>query len=169
MKVYENDTCQRIPIVYVDGCSYHVENNGGKEWVAGIGNACLNDTLEPSTDYKIGPRSSKVAELMAVYQAILTAVHHQLNGLVIITDSDYVRNGFMEHLINLKNRGMLCANNKPLKHAKLIQSIDDLVNSSAMTSYWKKVRGHSKIEGPDKTGNDLTDELAKTGALQGDS
>ncbi|XP_069488678.1 ribonuclease H-like [Ambystoma mexicanum] len=153
-KVYEEDTCQGIPTVYMDGCSYHVYSNGEKELLAGIWNAWVNDTLEPSAGKKIGPRSSQVAELMANYQAILTAVHHQLNELVIITDSDYVRSGFVEHLINWKNRGMLCANNKPLKHAQLIQSIDDQVTSNEMTIHWKKIRNNSKIEWPDKTGND---------------
>ncbi|XP_069506237.1 ribonuclease H-like [Ambystoma mexicanum] len=105
---------------------------------------------------------------MAVYQAILTSVHHQLNELVIITHFDYVSNGFVEHLINWKNRGMLCANNKPLKHAKLIQSIDDLMTYKEMAIYWKKIRSHSRVEGPDKTENDLADNLAKTRALQGD-
>ncbi|XP_069463372.1 ribonuclease H-like [Ambystoma mexicanum] len=167
-KVYEEDTCQGIPTVYVDGCSCHVDSNGGKELVAGIGNDWVNDTPDPSAGYKIGLRSSQVAELMAVYQAILTAVHHKLKELVIITDSDYVRNGFVEHLINWKNRGIFCANNKPLKHSKLIQSIGDLVTINEMTIYWKKIRGHSKREAPDKTGNDLTDQLAKTRALQWD-
>ncbi|XP_069486318.1 ribonuclease H-like [Ambystoma mexicanum] len=123
---------------------------------------------KPSSGYKRGSRSSQVTELMVVHQAILTAVHHQLKELVIITDSNYVRNGFVEHLINWKNRVILCVNNKPLKHRKLIQLIDDLVASNEMTIYWKKIRGQSKIEGPDKTGNDLADQLAKTGAIHWD-
>ncbi|XP_069467489.1 ribonuclease H-like [Ambystoma mexicanum] len=135
-KVYEEETCHGKHTVSVDWCSYHVDSNSNKLLVGGIGNAWMNDTPEPSVGYKIGPRSSQVAELIAVYQAILTAVHHQLNELVIITDSDYVRNEFVERLINWKNRGMLCANNRPLKHAKLIQSIGDLVTSNEMTIYW---------------------------------
>ncbi|XP_069460636.1 ribonuclease H-like [Ambystoma mexicanum] len=125
--------------------------------MAGIGNAWMKDTLEPSAGYKIGTQNSQVAEFMSIYQDILTEVHHKFNALVIMTDYDYFRNGLVEQLINWKNRGMLCANTKPLKHAKLIQSIVDLMNSNEMTIYWKKIRGHSKIEGPDKTGNDLAD------------
>ncbi|XP_069463381.1 ribonuclease H-like [Ambystoma mexicanum] len=155
--VYEEDKCQGMPTVYVDVCSYHVDNNGEKDLVAGIGNAWVNDALESSTVYKIGPRSSEVVELMAVHQAILTAVQHQLHKLVIITDTDYIRNGFVEHLVNWKTRGMLCANNKPLKHGKLIQNIDDLVTSRGMTIYWKNIKDHSRIKGPDKTGNNLAD------------
>ncbi|XP_069460748.1 ribonuclease H-like [Ambystoma mexicanum] len=109
-----------------------------------------------------------MAELMALYHAILTAVQHRLHKLVIITDSDYVRNGFVVHLINWKTRGMLCTKNKLVKHGKQIQSIDDLVTSNEMAIYWKKIKGHSRIEGPDKTGNDLADQLLKTGAIHGD-
>ncbi|XP_069486325.1 ribonuclease H-like [Ambystoma mexicanum] len=140
-KIYEENTCQGIPTVYVEWCSYHVDNHGVKELVAGIANAWVNDAPEPSAGYKISPRSSQVAELMAVHKAIITAMQHQLQELVIITDSDYVRNGFVEHLINWKNRGMLCAN-KPLKHehGKCIQAIDDLVTSKEMTIYWKKIK-----------------------------
>ncbi|XP_069486189.1 ribonuclease H-like [Ambystoma mexicanum] len=150
-----------MPTVYVDGCSYHVDNSGEKEMVAGIGNAWVNDVPESSSWYKIGPQSSQVAELMTVHQAILTAMEHRLNKVVIITDSDYVRNVFVEHQINWKARGILCAKNKPLKHGKLIQSIDDLVTSNEMTIYWKKIKGHSRIEGPDKTRNYLDDQLPK--------
>ncbi|XP_069486296.1 ribonuclease H-like [Ambystoma mexicanum] len=132
-KVYEEDTCQGIPTVKAEGCSYQVDNNGVKELVAGIGNAWVNYTSEPSAGYKIGPRNSQVAELMVVNQVTLTAAHNQFKELVIITDSDYVRNGLVEHLMNWKNQGMLSLNNKPIKHGKLIKSIDDLVTSNEMT------------------------------------
>ncbi|XP_069482612.1 ribonuclease HI-like [Ambystoma mexicanum] len=102
---------------------------------------------------------------MAVYQAILTAAHHQFKELVRITDSDYVMNGFVEQLINWKNRGMLLANHKPLKHGKLIQLNLNLVTSNEMTIYCKKRRSHSKIERPDKNVNDLADQLVNTKAL----
>ncbi|XP_069502332.1 ribonuclease H-like [Ambystoma mexicanum] len=134
-KGYEEAKCKGMPTVYVDGCSYHVDNNGERELVAGVGNARVNDAPEPSAGYKIGPRSSQAAELMAVHQAILAAVQNQPHKLVIITDSDYVWNGFVEHLVNRKTRGMLCANKKPLKHGKLLQNLDDLVASSGMTIY----------------------------------
>ncbi|XP_069460666.1 ribonuclease H-like [Ambystoma mexicanum] len=167
-KVYEEDKCEGIPTVYVDGWSYHVDNNGEKELVAGIGNAWMNDAREPSDGYKIGPGSSQVAELMAVHQAIFTSVQHKLHKLVIITDSVYVRNGFMEHRVNWKTKGMLCANNKPIKHGKLIENIDDLVTSNGMTINWKKIKGHSRIQGTNKTRNDQAGQLAKTVAIQGD-
>ncbi|XP_069460635.1 ribonuclease H-like [Ambystoma mexicanum] len=135
-KVYEEEACQGMPTVYVDRCSYIDDNNGEKELVISVWNA----------GYKIGPRSSQVAELMVVHQAILTAVQHRLHKLVIITHSYYVRNQFVEHLINWKTRGMLCANNKALKLGKLIKFIDDLVTSNEMTIDWKKIKGHSRIE-----------------------
>ena len=36
-----------------------------------------------------------------------------------------------------------------------------------MQVYWKKVRGHSHVPGQDKELNDLTDSLAKQGAMHG--
>ncbi|XP_069502351.1 cadherin-related family member 4 [Ambystoma mexicanum] len=56
-KVYEEDKCQGMPTVYVDGCSYHVHNNRERELVDGIGNAWVNDAPEPSARYKIGPQT----------------------------------------------------------------------------------------------------------------
>ncbi|XP_069482572.1 ribonuclease H-like [Ambystoma mexicanum] len=123
-KVYEEDKCKGMPKVYMDGCSYHVDNNGEKELVAGVGNAWVNER------YKIGVCSSQVAELNAVHQNILTVVQHQLHKLVIINDSVYVRNGFVEDLINWRTRGMLCANSKPIKYGKLIHIIPDMVTSN---------------------------------------
>ncbi|KAJ8369472.1 hypothetical protein SKAU_G00095000 [Synaphobranchus kaupii] len=36
-----------------------------------------------------------------------------------------------------------------------------------MTTYWKKVKGHSQVPGPDKDSNDEADRLAKAGSLDG--
>ncbi|XP_064414979.1 uncharacterized protein LOC106705717 [Latimeria chalumnae] len=52
-----------------------------------------------------------------------------------------------------------------IKHADLILAIEQLVTVHDMTVYWKGVKGHSKVKGPDKEGNDLADKLAKEGAI----
>ena len=45
---------------------------------------------------------------------------------------------------------------------------DHLVESHDMQVYWKKVRGHSRVPGPDKDLNDQADTLAKQGAVNGE-
>ncbi|XP_067430214.1 protein NYNRIN-like isoform X2 [Thunnus thynnus] len=59
------------------------------------------------------------------------------------------------------------ARNKEVKHSELFLACDRLVIDHGMTVYWKKVKGHSQISGPDKDGNDEADRLAKLGAEQG--
>ncbi|KAG7514121.1 ribonuclease H-like [Solea senegalensis] len=59
------------------------------------------------------------------------------------------------------------ARNKEVKHSELFLTCDGLVTGHGITLYWKKVKGHSRIDGPDKEGNDEADRLAKLGAEQG--
>ena len=59
------------------------------------------------------------------------------------------------------------ARGKEVKHSSLFLTCDKIVSEHGMDVYWKKVKGHSQIPGPDKTGNDEADRLAKAGALDG--
>ncbi|CAN0062018.1 unnamed protein product [Lampetra planeri] len=42
-----------------------------------------------------------------------------------------------------------------------------MVQNKDMKIFWKKVKGHSKIPGQEKTGNDQADAIAKVGSLEG--
>ncbi len=76
---------------------------------------------------------------------------------------------FTCHLTGWKWNGFKTANNKPVKQQELFQASDAIVTEHDIIIYWKKVRGHSRQPGQDKDLNDQTNDLAKAGALHGES
>ena len=59
------------------------------------------------------------------------------------------------------------ARNKEVMHSELFLTCDQLVTDKGLIVYWKKVKGHSQVAGPDRDGNDEADRLAKLGADEG--
>jgi ribonuclease HI len=74
----------------------------------------------------------------------------------LTTDSQYVKQGITEWLINWKKRGWKTANNKPVKNQDLWERLDAEVSRHRVTWHW--VRGHS---GHDE--NERADVLANRG------
>lgn len=146
---------------YVDGCSYN--HNGTLK--AGAGVVWLNDRPCQPQMFRHGQNTSQFAELAAILIALETAAQHRITQLLICTDSNYARLSFMCHLPIWKDNGFCISNNKPVKLKDLILACNNIVTANDMHVYWKKVRGHSKLPGPDKLYNDQTDALAKDGAL----
>ncbi|XP_053327932.1 uncharacterized protein LOC128502195 [Spea bombifrons] len=167
-KAYDEEYCRPLSCVYIDGCSYHITIDNERKLVAGIGITWTGDYPNISVGYSIGPKSSQIAELCAVYKTVQMAIEYGVKEFVIITDSNYVRNSFVEYLPSWKRNQMLRSNNKPVKHGKLFCEIDELVIKYGLTIYWKKTKGHSKIQSIDKEGNDLADSLAKQAAINGE-
>ncbi|XP_040269549.1 ribonuclease H-like [Bufo bufo] len=139
-----------------------------RKLVAGIGITWTDEFPNISVGYSICAKSSQVAELAAVYQTVKIGIEHNIKEFVIVTDSNYVRNSFVEYMPTWKRNHMLRSNNKPVKHGKLFCAIDELVQGNELTVYWIKTKGHSKTQNIDKEGNDLADKLAKQGAINGD-
>lgn len=92
----------------------------------------------------------------------LTAVIEALKALkrscrvTIHTDSQYVKRGMTEWLVNWKQRNWRTAAKKPVKNADLWQELDELVQEHEVNWVW--VRGHSG-----DPGNEKADELANKG------
>lgn len=116
----------------------------------------------------LGPQTSQYAEIAAILITLELAARHYIEDLLICTDSNYARLSFTCHLQHWKKNGFRTSENKPVKHQNLIQACDYIVINHNIQVYWKKVRGHSRLPGPDKTYNDRTDALAKAGALYED-
>ncbi|CAN0330673.1 unnamed protein product [Lampetra fluviatilis] len=87
--------------------------------------------------------------------------------MVVCTDSNYVQHSFLHHLPIWKKNEMKNYRNKPIHHRELFEAIDKMVQNKDMKIFWKKVKGHSKIPGQEKTGNDQADAIAKVGSLEG--
>ena len=93
-------------------------------------------------------------EMMASIQAL-----SQLSRpceVILTTDSQYVRKGITEWIINWKKRGWKTANKKPVKNSDLWQQLDELVQKHEVTWHW--VKGHSG-----HAENERADELANKG------
>ena len=90
-------------------------------------------------------------ELVAAIQglAILTA-RSKIN---LYTDSQYVRNGITEWILNWKNREWKTASGKPVKNKDLWIELDLIRNQHLVDWHW--VRGHDGNEG-----NERADALA---------
>lgn len=91
--------------------------------------------------------------LIALQQAAKLAIVQ----LVVCSDSNYARHSFISHFPTWKDSGMKNARKREVKHSELFLACDRLVTDLGMTVYWKKVKGHSQIYGPDKEGNDEAD------------
>jgi ribonuclease HI len=74
----------------------------------------------------------------------------------LFTDSQYVRNGIREWLVQWKKRGWKTADKKPVKNQDLWERLDELVTGHDIEWHW--VRGHSGHDG-----NERADALANRG------
>lgn len=76
--------------------------------------------------------------------------------VVLTTDSQYLRKGITEWIINWKQRDWKTANKKPVKNADLWRQLDELTQKHQIN--WNWVKGHSgHVE------NERADELANKG------
>ena len=74
----------------------------------------------------------------------------------LYTDSQYVRKGITEWMINWKKRGWKTAAKKPVKNQDLWQALDEQVQRHTVNWHW--VKGHSG-----DAGNEKADSLANRG------
>lgn len=77
----------------------------------------------------------------------------------LYTDSNYLRNGITQWIVNWKKNGWKTAAKKPVKNADLWQQLDSLVQQYEIEWHW--VKGHSG-----DPGNEKADELANIGIEQ---
>jgi ribonuclease HI len=90
-------------------------------------------------------------ELTAVIEALATI--GQNVGIIITTDSQYVKNGINQWIFNWKKNGWKTAAKQPVKNKDLWIKLDELVQKNDIE--WKWVKGHSG-----HPGNEKADQLA---------
>ena len=93
-------------------------------------------------------------ELMAAIKALQAL--KQSSQVDLYTDSQYVRKGITEWLVNWKRRGWRTAAKKPVKNEDLWRLLDEAVSRHQVAWHW--VKGHSG-----HPGNERADELANEG------
>ena len=96
-------------------------------------------------------------ELLAAIEG-LNFVESKLSS-ILVTDSQYVRKGITEWIVNWKKNGWRTAAKKPVKNADLWQRLDDLAQQRDVE--WRWVKGHSGHRE-----NDIADQLANDGIDQ---
>ena len=131
--------------IYTDGACRGNPGPGG--WGA---------TLEMGAHF----RELSGAEAMTTNNRMeLTAVIAALEALKrpvpikLYTDSEYVRRGITEWLINWKARGWKTADKKPVKNQDLWERLDAVATRHSIEWHW--VKGHSGVPG-----NERVDRLA---------
>tara|TARA_B100000073_G_scaffold206477_1_gene171301 strand:+ start:7381 stop:7839 length:459 start_codon:yes stop_codon:yes gene_type:complete len=110
----------------------------------------LNDETIELKGYSELTTNNKM-ELTAVIKGLESIKNTTL--IEIITDSQYVKNGINEWIINWKNNGWKTASKKNVKNKELWQELDQMVKNFDIK--WKWVRGHSG-----HFGNERADQLA---------
>jgi ribonuclease HI len=98
-------------------------------------------------------------ELTAVIQA-LSALKRPCN-IILYLDSEYVRKGITEWIVNWKTRGWKTASKQAVKNADLWMQLDAFVNSTGHQIEWHWVKGHAG-----NPGNERADALANLGVAQ---
>jgi ribonuclease HI len=93
-------------------------------------------------------------ELMAPIEALASL--KRSCDVVVYLDSEYVRKGITEWIINWHRRGWKTADGKPVKNADLWQRLDAL--RKLHTVEWRWVKGHAG-----DPGNERADMLANKG------
>lgn len=86
--------------------------------------------------------------------------------VVLTTDSQYVKNGITQWIINWKKRGWKTADKKPVKNGDLWRKLDELCELH--TVEWRWVKGHTGHEENERV-DDLAREAASASDLQEDS
>ncbi len=97
-------------------------------------------------------------EMTASIQALAQLKHSC--EVVLTTDSQYLRKGITEWIVNWKKRGWKTASKKPVKNADLWKQLDELVQKHQVTWHWVKGHsGHPENERADELANKGIDEL----------
>jgi len=119
--------------IYTDGaCS---GNPGPGGWAAQIKYA--DGSILELGGYEAETTNNRM-ELTAAIRALETADH--ADGILIVTDSEYVLKGITQWIHGWKRRGWKTAAKKPVLNQDLWQRLDELNNSSVG---WEYTRGHA--------------------------
>lgn len=137
--------------IYTDGaCKGNPGPGGWGAWLSWNGHEKELFGGEPLT-------TNNRMELTAVIQAL--GCLNRTSEVMLYTDSEYVRKGITEWILNWKRRGWKTTDNKPVKNAELWQQLEAQCQRHQVTWHW--VRGHSG-----DPGNERADELANRGVAQ---
>lgn len=132
-------------VIYTDGACRGNPGPGG--WGALLQ---YNGNQKPLKGAELGTTNNRM-ELMAAIRALESL--KEPCRVILITDSNYLRQGITEWLSAWKMRGWRTADKKPVKNIDLWQQLEGV--AAGHTIEWRWVRGHSG-----DAGNEVADQLA---------
>ncbi len=142
-------------VIHTDGACRGNPGPGG--WGALLQ---YNGTSKPIKGSAIETTNNRM-ELTAAIRALESLT--QPCDVILVTDSNYVRQGITEWLPNWKKRGWRTADKKPVKNADLWQALEAAVAPHRIE--WRWVKGHSGDAGneaADLLANQAIDEMMAT-------
>lgn len=141
-------------LIYTDGACRGNPGPGG--WGVLLRYGKHEKILSGAEDHTTNNRM----ELMAAIQAL--AALQQGCKVDLYTDSQYVRKGITEWIVDWKKKGWKTANRKPVKNADLWDALDQETHKHQITWHWVKGHsGHTENEMVDEIANQAIDELLK--------
>lgn len=132
-------------IIYTDGACSMPSMKGG--WGVVI---CEGDNIVKFSGFKSSTTNNKM-ELTACIEALKKCESEQ--EVEIYTDSQYVKNGITQWILNWKQNGWKTAGKQPVKNIEFWQELD-LLNDK-IKPIWNWVRAHNGNKY-----NEMADELA---------
>ena len=136
--------------IYTDGSCLGNPGNGGWAFLLKDG-----DKLISMSGFQKETTNNQM-ELTAAINA-LNYINDSLDEIVIITDSNYVKNGISEWIKSWKKNNWKTANKSNVKNQHLWEKLDEL--NSKLSVKWEWVKAHNI----DKY-NNYVDELARNSA-----
>jgi len=148
-------------IVFTDGSHIKPQNLCG--YGVHFPNGEFKDISKPFTKE---PRTNQRAELYSIYKAIKTISNHDKNlNIKIYSDSEYSIKSLTIWIKNWKKNNWIGSTGKPVMNQDIIHKIDKLMNEHVGKIKFTHVRSHTNKNDYESVHNDITDKLAKSGAM----
>jgi ribonuclease HI len=113
------------------------------------------------------PKTNQRAELYAIYKAIKIVNKADPNcNMIINTDSEYSIKSLTVWIKNWKKNNWIGSTGKEVMNQDIIKDIDNLINQHLGKIKFNHVRAHTGKSDYNSIHNEITDELAKQGALK---
>lgn len=143
--------------IYTDGACRGNPGAGG--WGAVLQSGDRRKEIRGAEDPTTNNRMELTAAIMA-----LQALRNR-STVELFTDSQYVRQGITQWLLNWKRNGWRTASKKPVKNLDLWQRLDELAGRHQVEWIWIKGHsGHPGNERADLLANMAIDDLVKDSA-----
>ncbi|MGN1163954.1 MAG: ribonuclease HI [Candidatus Ornithospirochaeta sp.] len=113
-------------------------------------------------DYRSGGEketTNNKMELTAVIKALEYAKENGESDVIILTDSQYVKNGITQWIHSWKRNGWRTSGKSPVKNMEYWVVLDKL--NGEMNVDWQWVKGHAGIDGNEKCDSLVRMETAK--------